>query len=182
MTLFSIRKTAVPILLLLVQLFTVQTSRGEGLPSPRIENLLFFLQRTPGANMVIYELNLNEDGTLCTKAPVKASWIRETAQGEFKEIKSIENKYTYGVYSHYLGNDEYEIHFTAYQKLSLYLRRSEIDNKYKIYIKDEGMSYLLKRIFIMINRGSLRFPKLQYIDLIAVDTINGKEILRRINI
>ncbi|QNK61221.1 DUF4833 domain-containing protein [Pedobacter sp. PAMC26386] len=155
---------------------------GENLPSPRIENLLFFVQRNPDANTVIYELNLNEDGTLCTQAPVKVSWIKYAEDGKREELTSVERKYVYGVHSQNLGNDEYEIHLMAYTKLPLYLKRSETDNKYKIYIKDEGIPYLLKRVFIKLDKYSIWSPKVQYIDLVAVDTANGREILRRINI
>ncbi|MBB6271984.1 hypothetical protein HDF26_002441 [Pedobacter cryoconitis] len=151
-------------------------------PAVRIENLLFFIQKSPDANTVVYELNLNEDGTLCTQDPVKVSWIRYAEDGKREELTSIERKHVYGVQSQDLGNDEYEIHLMAYTKLPLYLRRSQTDNKYKIYIKDEGLPYLLKRAFIKLDRCSFWYPKVRYIDLVAVDTANGKEILRRINI
>jgi hypothetical protein len=70
----------------------------------------------------------------------------------------------------------------AYKKMPLYLKRSETDNKYKIYIKDEGRDYLLKRVFVRVRGGSFWFPKVEYIDLITVNSASGIEFLKRINI
>ncbi|WP_052496462.1 DUF4833 domain-containing protein [Pedobacter lusitanus] len=186
MTLFgkALKTTKIIIIVLLTIIGSLSAQPlGEKTPeSARIENLLFFVQRNPDANTVIYELNLNEDGTLCSENPVKVSWIRYAEDGKREELSSIERKYVYGVQSQRLGNDEYEIHLMAYKQLPLYLKRSETDNKYKIYIKDEGQPYLLKRVFIKLDRCSFWYPKVRYIDLVAVDTANGKAILRRINI
>lgn len=152
------------------------------LPTPRGENLLFFLQRNPDANTVIYELNFKSDGVLDRENPVKGSWIRYTEQNKFKELTVIERKFAYGVKCKALDNDEFEIRLVAYKKMPLYLKRSEIDNKYKIYIKDEGKDFLLKRVFVRVNGGSFWFPKVEYIDLITVNSASGMEFLKRIEI
>ncbi|MNY45411.1 hypothetical protein D3C86_1805100 [compost metagenome] len=64
--------------------------------------------------------------------------------------------------------------------MPMYLKKSETDQKYHIYIKDEGKDLLLKRVFVRVNRGSFWFPKVQYIDLITTNSITGMEILKRI--
>ena len=170
------------ILVLLAMISPLSAQPAEEEHHPKLDNLLFFVQKNPGANTVIYELNFNEDGTICTQAPVKVSWIKYAEDGKREELSNVEKKYVYGVKSQDLGNDEYEIHLMACTRLPLYLKRSQTYNKYKIYIKDEDTHYLLKRAFIKLDRCSFWFPKVQYIDLVAVDTVNGREILRRINI
>jgi len=185
MTCFRIRKVIqiiLPVLFTIISPLSAQPFGEKAPMTASIENLLFFIQRSPDANTVVYELNLNKDGTLCSQAPVKVSWIRYAEDGKREELTPIERKQVYGVQSLNLGNDEYEIHLMAYTKLPLYLKRSQTDNKYKIYIKDEGQPYLLKRMFIKLDRCSFWYPRVQYIDLVAVDTANGREILRRINI
>jgi hypothetical protein len=152
------------------------------LPTPIGENLLFFLQRNPDANTVIYELNFKSEGVLDRENPVKGSWIRYAEQGKYKELTGIERRFAYGVKCKALENGEFEIRLVAYKKLPLYLKRSEIDNKYKIYIKDEGKDLLLKRVFVRVNGGSFWFPKVEYIDLITVNSASGIEILKRIEI
>lgn len=152
------------------------------LPTPKGENLLFFLQRNPDANTVIYELNFKSDGVLDHENPVKGSWIRYTEHGKYKELTGIERRFAYGLKCKALQNDEFEIRLVAYKKLPLYLKRSEIDNKYKIYIKDEGKDLLLKRVFVRVNGGSFWFPRVEYIDLITVNSASGIEFLKRIEI
>lgn len=157
-------------------------TESKNLPTPVGKNLLFFLQRTPDANTVIYELNYKADGTLNPETPVKGSWIRYEEQGKVKELTTIENKFAYGLKCKALGNDQYEIRLVAYKKMPMYLLKSEKDNKYHIYIKDEGKNLLLKRVFVKVNGGSFWFPKVTYIDLITANSETGMEILKRINI
>jgi len=156
-----------------------QVNQG-GLPTPKGCNLLFFLQRDPDANTVVYELNYNSDGTLQSNNPIKGSWIRYEEDQKFKELTTIEKKFAYGVQSKPIGDDAYEIRLVAYKKMPMYLLKSETDNKYHIYIKDEGKNLLLKRVFVRVNGGSFWCPKVQYIDLITTNSTTGMEILKRI--
>nr|WP_162988991.1 DUF4833 domain-containing protein [Pedobacter schmidteae] len=171
----------ITILLLLSQFSYAQKHiEPQKLPNPKGNNLLFFLQRDPDANTVVYELNYNTDGTLYQNNPIKGSWIRYEENQKFKALSSIEEKFAYGIKSKPIGNDEYEIRLVAYKKMPLYLRKSEEDNKYHIYIKDEGKDLLLKRVFVRVNGGTFWFPKVQYIDLITTNSESGMEILKRI--
>jgi len=170
------------IIVLLLQVSPAESSPKDTLPTPRTENMLFFLQRDPDENTVIYQLNYDNEGKLDQRNPVKGSWIRYTEGGKCRELTGIENRFAYGVRCKSLGNDEFEIRLAAYKKLPLYLKRSEEDHKYKIYIRDEGKDYLLKRVFVRVNGGSFWFPRVQYIDLITVNSASGLEILKRINI
>lgn len=150
------------------------------LPTPKSCNLLFFLQRDPDANTVVYELNYNSDGTLQKKNPIKGSWVRYEEKQKFQELTAIEKKFAYGVLSKPIGDDEFEIRLVAYKKMPMYLKRSETDHQYHIYIKDEGKDLLLKRVFVRVNGGIFWFPKVQYIDLITTNSATGMEILKRI--
>lgn len=171
------------IMLLLTQVVDAQPIKiMEHLPVPKGKNLLFFLQRTPDANTVVYELNYKEDGQLDPKAPVKGSWIRYEEQGRLKPLNHIEQKFAYGVKSKALGNNTYEIRLAAYQKMPMYLMKSDIDQKYHIYIRDEGLNHLLKRVFVKVNGGTFWFPTVIYIDLITTNSETGIEMLKRIDL
>lgn len=171
----------IAMILLLSQTSDAQPAVDQSkLPTPKGCNLLFFLQRDPDANTVVYELNYNSDGTLQQNDPIKGSWIRYNEGQQFKELTAIEKKFAYGIQSKPIGDDEYEIRLVAYKKMPMYLKKSEIDNRYHIYIKDEGKDLLLKRVFVRVNGGSFWFPKVQYIDLITTNSTTGIEILKRI--
>lgn len=168
-------------LLVLSQLLFAQENKTANLPTPKSKDLLFFLQRTPDANTVIYELNYKSDGSINQEDPVKGSWIRYEEQGKYQDLTGVEKKFAYGVKCKALGNDQFEIRLVAYKKMPLYLIKSESDQKYRMYIKDEGKNLLLKRVFVKINGGSFWFPKVQYIDLFTVNSESGAEVLKRIN-
>lgn len=175
------RKPFLLILFLILPCVSLKSqSADKTLPTPKTDNLLFFLQRDPDRNTVIYELNYNEDGTLNTEVPVKGSWIRYEEKGSFKALNGIEERYAYGVKSKALGNDQFEIRLVSYKKLPLYLMKLAGDHKYGIYIKDGEDAMLLKRVFVRVDKGSFWFPKVRYIDMITVHSETGQEILKRI--
>jgi len=177
-----IRAAIFTVILMLSQVLFAQKPSETPLPTPKSKNLLFFLQRTPDANTVIYELNLKENGVIDNRNPVKGSWIRYAENGACKALSGIEQQFAYGVKCKALGNDEYEIRLAAYQKMPMYLLKSVTDQKYNMYIKDDGKNLLLKRVFVKVNGGSFWFPKVAYIDLFTVHSETGKEILKRINL
>lgn len=152
------------------------------LPTPVRKNLLFFLQRTPDANTVIYEVNFKKDGTIDEQRPVIGSWIRYEEEQKYKPLTGIEQKFAYGVKCKPIGNSEFEIRLAAYKKMPLYLLKSTADNHYKMYIKNGNDHLLLKRVFVKVDGGSFWFPKVQYIDLITAHSESGKEIIKRIAI
>jgi sterol desaturase/sphingolipid hydroxylase (fatty acid hydroxylase superfamily) len=171
----------ITIFLLLSQLLFAQQEQS-ALPTPKGKDLLFFLQRTPDANTVIYEINYKNDGSIDQHSPVKGSWVRYEEKEKYKDLTNIEKQFAYGVKCKALGNGAYEIRLAAYQKIPMYLMKVEGDQKYRIYIKDEGKNLLLKRIFVKVNGGSFWFPKVQYIDLFTINSETGIEILKRINL
>lgn len=176
---WTLKVTVLALFLLVIgQLLSAQPH----LPEPKIKNLLFFLQRTPDANTVVYQLNLNENGDVDERNPVKVSWIRYEENGVVKELSAIEKKFAYGVKCKAIGNHVYEVRLAAYKKLPMYLQKTTTDQQYRLYIKDEGKDLLLKRVFVKVDGGSFWFPKVHYIDLFTTDSDNGAQILKRINL
>jgi len=170
------------VMLILLLTSVVSAQKNEVLPTPVGKNLLFFLQRTPDANTVIYEINFKKDGTIDPQKPVVGSWIRYEEEQKYKPLTRIEQRFAYGVKCKPIGNDEFEIRLAAYKKMPLYLRRSTVDNTYKMYIKNGSDNLLLKRVFVKVDGGTFWFPKVQYIDLITANSETGKEIIKRIAI
>lgn len=163
----------ISIILVLSQLSNAQEQRQQVLAQARSScqttdntvDLLFYLQRIPGTNKVGYELNFNPDGTLQRSNPVNAFWISKDGHRKLNALTEREKRLGYGLKSKPIGNEEFEIRLMGYSKIPLYLKKSEADNRYRIYIQDEEKELLLKRIFIKLNHGTFWFPKLQYLDL-----------------
>jgi hypothetical protein len=155
----------ITIILLLSQFSNAQEQVAFQIP----KSSLFYIQRSPETKTIIYELNYNSNGTLSPNDPIKGFWLQNNKVQKLEPLSAREKKHEYGIQSKAIGNDEYEIRLRAYKKMPLYLKKSAVDNNYRLFIKDEGKNVLLKRVFIKLNRGTFWFPKLQYIDLITLE-------------
>jgi phosphatidylglycerophosphate synthase len=148
---------------------------------PRGAEHLFYLQRTPNANTIMYELNY-KDGVLDTEEPIHVFWIRYTEQRQKQDLSYIQRKFAYGVKAKDLGNGKYELHFVSYKKMPLYLERSPVDKMYHVYATVGNKYMRINRIFIYINGGSMFSPNIEYVEVKGADPVNGKEIVERIKI
>ncbi|MCF0052272.1 DUF4833 domain-containing protein [Dyadobacter sp. LJ53] len=149
-------------------------------PVPKnIPGLLFYIQRDPNANTIIYHLNLDEQGQLSRKNPVDAFWIRYTDGGERRDLNYLQRKFAYGINSKPLGNATYELRSVAYSKMPLYLRKDS-KNEYHVYANINKKECILSRVFIRIDGGTFWSPNVLYIELKGTETATGKTVTQRI--
>ena len=152
-------------------------------PTPQgISNQLFYLQRDPNTNTIIYELNVNKEGDLNKKEPVKVYWVRYGENGEKEELSFIQRKFAYGIQIKDLGKDQYELRFVSHKKLPLYLMKSADDKKYHVYITVNQKKIQLNRIFVRIEGGSFWLPNVRYVELRGVNTANKAQAIERIKV
>ncbi|MEO6316263.1 MAG: DUF4833 domain-containing protein [Chitinophagaceae bacterium] len=145
-------------------------------------NQLFYLQRTSNKNTIVYDLNI-KDGALNTDDPVHVYWIRYSDQGQRQELSYIQRTFAYGLKATPMANNGgYVMHFVSYKKYLLYLVKSAVDNKYRVYTTVNTKTVVVNRIFIKINGGSFWSPKVEYVEIKGVDPANGKEITDRLKI
>ena len=104
-------------------------------PTPKgIANQLFYLQRDPNLNTLIYELNLDKSGNLIESQPILAYWIRYDENQAKKDLSYVQKKFAYGIDAKKLGKDQFELRFVSHKKLPLYLSKSADDKKYHVYV------------------------------------------------
>src|SRR5690349_19688871 len=65
--------------------------------TPDEPNQLFYIQRSPNANAVIYAANLDAQGKLNASAPVEAFWRKFNIDGSKQPLNFIERMMAYGV-------------------------------------------------------------------------------------
>jgi phosphatidylglycerophosphate synthase len=152
-------------------------------PIPKgITNKLFYMQRDPNTNTIIYELNVNSSGDLDEDEPVKVYWLRYQEGGQKSDLSYIQRKFAYGLQSKSIGNNEYELRFVSYKKFPLYLRKSTTDNKYHVYATVNNKKMQLDRIFVRIEGGSFWLPNVKYVELKGANPTSGSQMLERIKI
>ncbi len=155
---------------------------SEALPVPKgINHMLFYLQRDPDANTVVYQLNIH-NGELNSRQPVNAFWVKYADKGQVKELSAIQRRLAYGIISKALANGNHELRFVSYPKLPLYLIKEVEGNTYSVLANVQHKEMVLNRIFVRVKEGAFYFPKVEYIELTGKDAQTGEAFTHRINI
>jgi hypothetical protein len=147
-------------------------------PLPATVSRLFYVQRTPNSNTIVYDLNLDNDGTPDDETPVHAYWIRYNEKGQKEELSYIQRKFAYGVTSKSLGNGKYDIRFVSYKKFPLTLMKGT-DGKYHIFATISQRQFIVNRIFVKIEGGSFWVPNVRFVEFKGTDLASGKEVTER---
>ncbi|MCE7064222.1 DUF4833 domain-containing protein [Dyadobacter sp. CY326] len=149
-------------------------------PVPKnIPGLLFYIQRDPNANTIVYHLNMDERGQVSRKTPVDAFWIRYTDGGERRDLNYLQRKFAYGINSKPIGNAAFELRSVAYSKMPLILRKDS-KNEYHVYANIDKKECILSRVFIRIDGGTFWSPNVLYIELKGTEIATGKTVVQRI--
>jgi hypothetical protein len=139
---------------------------------------LFYVQRDPNTNTIVYELNIGKDGQINDEEPIHPYWIRYNENGQREELSYIQRKFAYGLSQKSLGNGKYDIRFVSYKKYPLTLMKSA-DGKYHIYATIAQKQAILNRIFVKIEGGSFWLPNVVYVEIKGTDPATGQEIVDR---
>jgi hypothetical protein len=139
---------------------------------------LFYIQRTPNTNTIVYDLNLNSDGKLNTEEPIKPYWIKYAEKGQKEYLNYIQRKFAYGLTYKALNNGSFDVRFVSYKKFPLTLMKAT-DGKYHIFAVIAQKQVMLNRIFLKIEGGSFWFPSVTYVEVKGSDPVTGREIIER---
>ncbi|WP_374951984.1 DUF4833 domain-containing protein [Mucilaginibacter sp.] len=146
---------------------------------PSDPSRLFYVQRNPNTNTLVYDINIDKStGKPDKDAPIHPYWIRYNEKGQKEELNYIQRKFAYGLVSKPLGNDKYDIRFVSYKKFPLSLMKAA-DGKYRIFATVNQKQIILNNIFIRIEGGSFWLPNVIYVEMKGTDPATGKEITER---
>jgi hypothetical protein len=139
---------------------------------------LFYVQRTPNNNTIVYELKTGSNGQPDEDNPVHPYWIRYHEKGQKEELSYIQRKFAYGVNAKALGNNKWDIRFVSYKKIPFTLMKGT-DDKYHIYATISQRQLIVNRIFLKIEGGSFWVPNVRYVEFKGTDAATGKEVTER---
>ena len=145
-----------------------------------VPNQLFYLQRDPNTNTVIYQLNVDRAGRLNEDEPVNVFWLRYDEHGERKDLTFIQRKFAYGLSAEKLAADKYELRFAAYSKVRFYLLRSPTDKALHVYATINGRQLQLERVFLRIEGGTFWVPNVKYIEFKGLNTATRQPAVERV--
>ncbi|WJS94612.1 DUF4833 domain-containing protein [Flavobacterium johnsoniae] len=151
-------------------------------PTPKnVDNMLFYIQRDPNINTAIYAVNYSENGKIDKSNPIKSYWIRYAEKGEKKDFSYMQRKFAYGIESKTtVNNEEFELQFVSYKKLSLTLKKIDSDQKYHVFVNVNQKKIQVEKIFVRIEGGSFWLPNVKYAEITGIDASSNKTITERI--
>lgn len=148
--------------------------KQETFPLPDMQdNSLFYIQRSPNHNTIMYELN-EMNGEPDREEPVRAYWLRYQEQGQRQDLSFIQEHFAYGVRAKKLNIDQYELRFVSYKKMPFYLVRSSDDKQFRIHATVSGREILVERIFLQIEGGSFWLPNVVCAEVRGSDPVTGE--------
>ncbi len=146
-------------------------------PVPPVTNeSLFYVQRTPNTNTIVYDLNIGPNGKLNAEEPVKVYWIKYAEGGQKQDLNYIQRKFAYGLTCKALNNGNYDIRFVSYKKFQLTLMKAA-DGKYHIFAVVAQKQLIINRIFVNIAGGTFWLPNVTSVEVKGSDPITGREIV-----
>ena len=127
---------------------------------------LFHIERNKNANIIQYDAQLQQDGTLDLKKPVIVYWIRLANEGEIKKLTWIQRTFAFGVKA---KTDKSQN--TATMKLAVNVGRKfmvkKVDDDYKAITDINGIQCFVEKVFIQA-RGRGLSTRVDYIDVYGV--------------
>lgn len=153
-----------------------------GFPVPNGNNKqLFYLQRTPNTNTIVYELNY-KNGEIDFENPVHEFWIRYQENGQRQELSYIQRKFAYGIKSKKLGDNRYELSFVSYKKYKMYLEPGP-DKRLNVYTKINNKKVMLTSIFLKIREGgSFWSPNIEYVEVSGIEPLSRSIVKEKVKI
>jgi hypothetical protein len=143
-------------------------------------NQLFYLQRTPNTNTIVYELNF-VNGKLDAENPIHVFWLRYQDKGQKEELSYIQRKFAYGIKYRKVKDNQYELTFVSYKKYKMYLQLAA-DGKYRVYTNINNKMSVLNKIYLEIHGGAFWTPNIEYVEISGKDPASNEAVKEKIKI
>ena len=148
---------------------------------PETPQRLFFLQRSMNSKTVVYDANLQTDGSLNPDKPIVVYWLRYNTQDGEKPLKYLEEQFVWGVRSH--PSDElpgaYEINLVSYRERTGRLAL-DASGRPELLVDINGRPAKLKHVFLKLAEFDY-IPELEYAELFGIDSQTGAAVYEKIS-
>ncbi|HWU56614.1 MAG TPA: DUF4833 domain-containing protein [Rhizomicrobium sp.] len=136
---------------------------------------LFYVQRSPNSNTVIYAANLDAQGNFDTRAPVEAFWRKFNIDGSKQPLNFVERMMAYGVKMGARRQGQ-PISFTITSLPQRHLTLS-LDAQHHPQVTMVIGSHTVKVVYVYLQvvEGGL-MPSVPSLDIFGIDTSSGKAV------
>lgn len=139
---------------------------------PDEPNQLFYVQRSPNSNTVVYAARLDAKGNLDSRNPVDAFWRKFNIDGSRKSLNFIERMMAYGVRAKAGKPVTFTIAALPERKLTL---GWDSQHHPQATMQIGNRTVKLAYVYLQVEEGGL-MPEVPSLDIIGTDIASGKAI------
>ena len=138
---------------------------------------LFHIERNKNANIVQYDAQLDQNGTLNSKQPVVAYWVRLAEQGQVKKLGWLQKRFAYG-FTVKLNEDQNTATLDMAANLGRSITVKRDGEDYRAIANINGVTCYVDRLFIHA-RGKGVTTRVNYIEWYGNSVHNDEEQYER---
>jgi len=147
-------------------------------PRPeQTEKSLFFIQRNLNRHTIMYDLNLNEDGTINRKEPLDNYWRQYESTGLRREMSWLEEWLAYGYRAKKKAENIYQVKLRAHKERFITLKNES--GKWIATININGEESYLTNIYAYADESGI-LPDVKHVDIYGINKKTGKLVKERI--
>lgn len=162
--------------------FTSSVTEGSEIPRLRPEfkvpdeaDQLFYIQRSPNANTVVYAAKLDTHGEFDPGAPVQAYWRKFNIDGSRQPLNFVERLMAYGVRMDAIRPGQpVTFHVAALPDRKLTLAM-DAQHHPEALVEIGSHTVKLSYVYLQVVEGGL-LPKVPSLDIFGTDVASGKAI------
>lgn len=144
----------------------------------KTEKSLFFIQRNLNAHTIVYDLNLEPDGTINTSDPLDNYWRKFANTGARKPLTWLESWLAYGYRAKFDKKKKtFRIKLRAHKERYITLRQEE--GKWKAVMQINNEESYLTNIYAYADESGI-FPDVLHVDLYGINVKTGLVVKERI--
>ena len=133
---------------------------------------LFYVQRSPNANTVVYAAKLDAKGDFDTRTPVEAFWRKFNIDGGKKSLNFIERMMAYGVRVKAGKPVTFTIAALPERRLTL---GWDAQHRPQVTMQIGSRTVKLAYVYLQVEEGGLT-PDVPSLDIVGTDIASGKAI------
>ena len=142
---------------------------------PSEPNQLFYIERSPNSNTVVYVANLNSRGDFDSKVPIEAFWRKFNIDGSKQPLTFLERMIAYGVRIDATKPDQpitFDIAALPDRKMTLAM---DAQHHPEALLQVDSRTIKLSYVYLQVLEGGL-LPSVPSLDIFGTDIASGKAI------
>lgn len=141
------------------------------------QRALFTIERSKNANVVQYDVRVDENGKLAKKKPVVAYWIRPGKDERIRKLSWIQRTFAYG-FKAKLNKARDSATLDLVADIGRLIHVNLVDGNYLASMRIDGVESYVERLYIK-STGSGASTSVDYIDLQGRGVESGEQHYER---